>query len=85
MLSEKATVTVTLTRAATGRKVGKRCKAGAKKGRKCTVAVPAGKVTLKPKAAKVTVAFGKGLRAGSYTAKLTAGGGETTTLRFTVR
>jgi hypothetical protein len=85
VLSEKATVTVTLTRAATGRKVGKQCKAGAKKGRKCTLQAPAGKVTIKPKSAKVTVAFGKGLRSGSYTAKLSAGGGAATTLRFTVR
>ena len=84
-LDRAATVAVLLQRKAAGRRQGRTCSAKAKKGKRCSLLVAAGARSISAKAGTTKVAFGKGLKRGSYTATLVAGGSAPATLHFTVR
>ena len=79
-----ATVTVLLSRSINGRRKGKACSKSAPRGKRCTLRTAAGTKRFASQAGTTQVAFGKGLRPGTYAARLSAGA-NVVVLRFAVR
>ena len=84
VLDRAGTVTASLTRSVAGRRKGKTCSTSARTGRRCTKQISAGTKRFQATSGTTRVTFGKGLRPGTYLARLSAGT-NAVVLRFTVR
>ena len=89
-LSAAATVKVTLTGARKGRRTGGRCSTTAKRGKRCTIKLKRVTLSFTGRSGANRVAFGRGLKRGSYKATVVATDGEgrssaSVVFRFVVR
>lgn len=84
-LDRAARVTVTLQRKVKGHRKGKACSTKAKRGKRCTAYAKAKSTRIKAKEGSTRITFGKKLRRGTYTARVSVASGRRVTLRFVVR